>query len=192
VLIIRLITSSRRRAISSSLISLSLVLMSSPMFDDESDERFQKATDTHYAAIGNVVAYWAEFELRLQWAIWRLADLDSSIGACITAQIGNSARLIDAIIALLRHKGASEDTIRPLLSFAEEVGKKQRKRNRIIHDPWAFEYPTGEAVRHEVSAQRQLINDLIPQSTIEIEDFAHQIIRLVEELDPLLVAAIAK
>ena len=66
--------------------------------------------ETHYAAVGKVASNWAAFEHRIQWAIWNIAELDNLTGACITAQIGNSGRMIDAVIALLRLKGVTDRT----------------------------------------------------------------------------------
>ena len=37
-----------------------------------------------------------------------VADIGFKTGACLTSQIGNSGRLMDALIALLRLKGAND------------------------------------------------------------------------------------
>jgi hypothetical protein len=149
---------------------------------------FTVQTETHYAAVGKLASNWAEFEHRIQWAIWNIAGLDNLTGACITAQIGNSGRLIDAMIALLRLKGATESSITSLNKFAARVGDKQRQRNRIVHDPWSFKIPNGEAVRGELSASREVISTFVPHSTKEVEDFADGISALVGELETLLNA----
>jgi hypothetical protein len=156
--------------------------MSEPMSDTDK-EVFIAKMETHYAAVGKVASHWAAFEHRIQWAIWNLAGLDNLTGACITAQIGNSGRMIDALIALLRLKLATEDSIAPLRKFAEKVGKKQRQRNRIVHDPWSFRIPSGEAAGDELTANREVISTLVPHSTKEVEAFAEDIIALVTELD---------
>jgi hypothetical protein len=161
--------------------------MSEPMSDADK-EVFIAKMETHYAAVGMVASHWAAFEHRIQWAIWNLAGLDNLTGACITTHIGNSGRMIDALIALLRLKHATEDSITPLRKFAEKVGKKQRQRNRIVHDPWSFRIPSGEAARDELSANREVISTLVPHSTKEVEAFAEDIIALVTELDTQLKA----
>jgi hypothetical protein len=142
----------------------------------------------HYAAVGKLASIWAEFEHRIQWAIWNLASLDNLTGACITVQIGNSGRMIDAVIALLRLRNAPEASIKPLLTFAAKVGKKQRRRNRIVHDPWSFRLPHGEAYRFELSANREVISAEIPHSTTEVEDFTKEVTALVDEFNSLLSA----
>jgi hypothetical protein len=77
--------------------------MSEPMSDTDK-EVFIAKMESHYAAVGKVASHWADFEHRIQWAIWNIAELDNLTGACITAQIGNSGRMHDALIALLRLK----------------------------------------------------------------------------------------
>jgi hypothetical protein len=149
---------------------------------------FTAKMETHYAAVGKVTSNWAEFEHRIQWAIWNIAGLDNLTGACITAQIGSSGRLIDALIALLRLKGATGSSITSLNKFAEKVGEKQRQRNRIIHDPWSFKIPNGQAARDQLSAKGEVSSSLVPHSTKEVEDFADGIIALVGELETVLNA----
>lgn len=150
------------------------------------DDEFNAKMEAHYAAVGKVASHWAGFEHRIQWAIWHLANLDNLTGACITVQIGNSARMIDAVIALLRLKGAPQKAITPLLKFAEKVAKKQRQRNRIVHDPWSFRIPSGEAYRNELSANKDVISTSVHHSTEEVEKFSNDIVALVNELDAVL------
>jgi hypothetical protein len=150
-------------------------------------ETFNKKMQTHYAAVGKVASHWAEFEQRIQWAIWAIATLDNLTGACITAQISNSGRLLDALIALLRLKRATEVSITPLRKFAERVGKRQRDRNRIVHDPWHFA-PNGEAARRELSAKKEVISNLVFHSTDKVNALADDIIALIGEFESLLEA----
>lgn len=152
------------------------------------DKDFDTKMQVHYAEVGKLASVWAGFEHRIQWAIWNLASLDNLTGACITTQIGNSGRMIDAVIALLRLKNAPESSIKPLLKFAEKVARKQRQRNRIVHDPWSFRLPHGEAYRYELSAHRDVIASAIPHSTRELKDFTEEVVSLVDEFDALLSA----
>jgi len=152
------------------------------------DKDFDAKMNAHYAAVGELASVWASFEHRIQWAVWNLASLDNLTGACITAQIGNSGRMIDAVIALLRLRGAPEAFIKPLLAFAEKVSRKQRRRNRIVHDPWSFRLPHGEAYCFELSAHREVISAAFPHSTIDVKDFTKEVIALVDEFGALLSA----
>jgi hypothetical protein len=152
---------------------------------DFDDDEFDKSATIHYASVGKVAAIWAGLEHLMQMAIWRLARVDNLTGVCITAQIGNSGRLLDAITALLRLRGATDIALKPLLTFSEKVGRRQRKRNRIVHDEWVFRLD-GQPSRFEVSANRLAVYDIIPHSTDEVEDFVKQIIALCDEFNEIL------
>ena len=95
--------------------------------------------------------------------------------------------MIDALIALLRLRRATDYSIAPLRKFAEKLGKTQRRRNRIVHDPWLFK-PSGEAMRSELSANREVISTVVPHSTQEVEAFSDAIIALASELEIVLKA----
>jgi hypothetical protein len=73
-----------------------------------------------------------------------------------------------------------------LRKFAEKVGKKQRQRNRIVHDPWSFRIPSSEAARSELTANKEVISTAVTHSTKQVEAFADDIIALVLELDTQL------
>jgi hypothetical protein len=152
------------------------------------DSDFDAKIDAHHSAVGMIASTWAGFEQLIQLAVWNLAGLDNLTGAAITTQIGNSGRLLDAIIALLRLKGASEEEIKPVNLFAEKIGRRQRQRNRFIHDPWSFRMPHGQPHRFEVSARRDVVSTQIPHTTQELLDFHKEIIALAQELDTVLKA----
>jgi hypothetical protein len=65
-------------------------------------EHFEE--NRYYSIIGRLAAEWAAFEHSIQFEIWDIIKLDYQIGACITAQIGQSGRLMDCLIALLALK----------------------------------------------------------------------------------------
>ena len=72
----------------------------------------------HYAAVGRVASKWAQLEHHIQELIWGLSGLDEMTGTCITSQIGQSGRLMDALLALLEQKGASKDELSLSVNFA--------------------------------------------------------------------------
>jgi len=59
--------------------------MSNP--EDEVRYRSLRPDDPHYTAVGRVASAWAAFEFSVELAIWELADVGQSRGACMTAQI---------------------------------------------------------------------------------------------------------
>ncbi len=164
----RRITASRRRAVSSS-------LYPSITLDFPMPEIIGELTIPLYAAVGRAASRWASFEHQIQVIIWNLADIESILaGACVTSQIGNSARLLDAVLSLLSLKGATDDDLKPLRSFCERVAKKQRKRNRIVHDEWYFRFNedgTVDPSRLEITASKKLVYGLIAEDIKSIETF---------------------
>jgi hypothetical protein len=117
----------------------------------------QLAANEHYIAIAKVVSNWATFELMIASSLWILAGVDDDPGACLTAQIPNGARLLDAFIALVRLRGGDDTLIRQINKFAEATQKLNLKRNRVVHDPWVAEVGTGRPHRVEISAAKRLI-----------------------------------
>jgi hypothetical protein len=149
----------------------------------------------HYAAVGQVAATWAKLEHQIQVLIWRLAGLDDLTGTCITAQIGNSGRLLDAVLALLEQRGASKDNLKPLRSLCGDIADKQRKRNRIIHDPWYFRFnEDGTATGHrlETTAAKTAVHGLIREDKESLEAFIGEIHSLYLKLTDLVTPWLGK
>jgi hypothetical protein len=138
-------------------------------------------TMPHYAAIGRVASKWAQLEHHIQELIWGLTGLDAMTGTCITSQIGSSGRLMDALMALLKLKGATKKQRKPIHEFCEAVKDKQRMRNRIVHDPWYFHFNDDETTTGywlETSAVRTAVHKLIEQDDKKLET-------LIEEIESL-------
>ena len=143
----------------------------------------------HYAAVGRVASKWAQLEHQMQELIWGLAGLDDMTGTCITSQIGNSGRLMDALLALLEQKGASKDELKPLHKLNEAIGDKQRMRNRIVHDPWYFHFNedgTTTGFRLESSANKTVVRKLIKQEYEKLEGLIQDIESLYLRLTNLI------
>jgi hypothetical protein len=151
----------------------------------------QESTDPHYAAIGRVAATWASFEHDIQSEIWTAAGVTNPVGACITAQIGNSARLLDCLVALLALRGTPEPQLKELRSFSSEVDQMQRTRNRIVHDTWYLRFRDDDAIipdayRIEISAKKKLIFGIVPHSTAELDKFINDTIKMKHRLRRLM------
>jgi hypothetical protein len=137
-------------------------------------------TMPHYAAVGRVASKWAQLDHHIQELIWGLAGLDAMTGTCITSQIGNSGRLMDALLALLEQKGATKKELQPLRSLSDVIGIKQRMRNRIIHDPWYFHFNqdgTTTGYRFESSAVKTVVRKPIKQDYEKLEKLIQDIER---------------
>jgi hypothetical protein len=146
-------------------------------------------TMPHYAAVGRVASKWAQLDHHIQELIWGLAGLDAMTGTCITSQIGNSGRLMDALLALLEQKGATKKELQPLRSLSDVIGIKQRMRNRIIHDPWYFHFNqdrTTTGYRFESSAVKTVVRKPIKQDYEKLEKLIQDIESLYLQLTNLV------
>ena len=117
------------------------------------DPRFED----HYKSIGSVAAIWAVFELRINYAIWELSNLDKQVGACITAQILSPVARMRALISLIHFRGGNEDLLKVLNKFSAKVDGLARRRNRVVHDPWSVNEENDEVRRLEITADRKLV-----------------------------------
>lgn len=97
----------------------------------------------HYLLIGAVSANWSALEHVMNEALWELSGLSPEIGVCFTAQIPNIGRRYDALAAIAKQKGASAETLKTINKVYQKSDALQRQRNRIIHDPWRFNYETN-------------------------------------------------
>lgn len=138
----------------------------------ESTERPGELSKEHYAAIGQVAAEWAEFEILLDISTLMLAKIKMKLGFCLTAQIAGSARKLDAYIALAQQLGADKKTIKTLNTFAKDTVGLAEQRNRTVHDSWSA---LGGAHRFEVTARKVLRTEMIPVSVEELVALAKRI-----------------
>lgn len=133
-------------------------------------------------AIGSVATGWAEFECCLDSVMWVLAGVpDITIGGCITAQIPNSARKLDAIIALSGVRSCDEAVLKDLRSLAGKAENLQRRRNRVVHDMWRPTDKTGTHYRLEITAAKTLVFQQIEIPLEEIQQCASAIMRLSDD-----------
>jgi hypothetical protein len=147
---------------------------------------------SHYAAIAMVAANWAMLERLVDTTIWRLAEVQDEPGACITAQIPNIARRLDAMMALVKLRGASDRLVAKINKFIKQTHSLATKRNRVVHDPWVLEKGTGKPHRFEISAQNKLIFEYVPMGTDEVAVVVNLIHDHINRYDDLLDAISAE
>jgi hypothetical protein len=147
-------------------------------------EYMRAITDAHLTAIGRVASNWSQIEQTLAMALWRLTGLDNKTGTCLTAQIPNLARMLDALIALARLKGTEDNAIRKLGKFAERTFGLQEERNRVVHDVWTFD--PGLISRWPHTAKRAVSDQHVEVTTAEVEQLAIRIQQHGDSLRRLL------
>jgi hypothetical protein len=148
--------------------------------------------EPHYQSIGRVAANWATFEALVNSALWRLAKVDDEPGACITSQIPNSARQLEALVALVRLRRGSHALIKKLTKFQQDTRGIQDQRNRIVHSPWHLDPKTGEIKRLEISARGALKFELVPMSREKIDKVVDLTKDHVDRFSNLVVEILAE
>lgn len=111
----------------------------------------------HFKSIGSVAAIWAVLELRINYAIWELANVNKQAGACITSQITAPVARMRALISLVHFREGSQELLKALNKFSGIIDGLARRRNRVVHDPWTVNERTGEIQRFEITADRKLV-----------------------------------
>ena len=124
----------------------------------EHDPRF----DPYNLAVGRIAMIMAQIEYDINDAIWELQNLDTAVGACVTAHITSPGQRMRALIALIHHRGASPTLMRRLNKFCEKIERLARQRNQYIHDHVQMTIKDGTLWRVHVSADRELDFDFKP------------------------------
>lgn len=128
----------------------------------------------HYAAIGEVAAMWAYFELAVDEWLAMFAKVEIPIGLCFTGQmIGPNPRL-SAFIALVRHRGAKKKWNKVMEELALDVSALAEQRNRAVHDIWDLTEATAPQ-RIESTARRAVRMVTIHVPTENLQYLAEQI-----------------
>jgi hypothetical protein len=141
-----------------------------------------KDDDPHYTKVGQLASVWAYLEMLLDGSIRKLLDSDEQGAACITAQLIGPANRFNALLALVRLRGGSEQLTKDLDGFAGRVQQLGTERNRIVHDPIFMHERTGKVHAARASARRFLIFGFEPVSEEEIRKVIKRIEAAISEL----------
>jgi hypothetical protein len=90
--------------------------------------------DDHVQAVGSVALLWSNLDLRMNNAIWQLANIAPSAGACLTSQFLASGQRLQCLMALLKLRHAPKVLIDEFNSLAGEIESAGRKRNKLLQE----------------------------------------------------------
>lgn len=151
----RLTTSSRRRAASASSISASSI--GNDTMTPKGDHPVFHFLPGYPDIIAEAASQWAWIEFEVHWMIWRLAEVNPTTGACLTAQIFTFGAKIDALLSLLRERDAPEEFVKKISQFAESARGALDARNRFVHDVWLNDLHNPDTMgRLQVTASKRL------------------------------------
>jgi hypothetical protein len=124
------------------------------------------------------------FRLYIHEAIWELANLDVSAGACITSQIFPTMPRFRALTALVHMRGGTEFLIKAVTQMAATVEGLARQRNRFVHDPWSIN-DDGSFDRVEMSVDRKLTFAFVPTRLEAMKNLEQKIMTATNEFRAL-------
>jgi hypothetical protein len=105
----------------------------------------------HIHAVGNVSLLWSNLDLRMNNAIWELANLSPSAGACLTSQFLGTGQRVQCLMALFKLRHAPKTLIDEFNSLAGEIESAGRKRNKLLQE--GFESFRAEDVEMPIGAE---------------------------------------
>ncbi len=135
--------------------------------------------ERHHAAVGRVAVAWTRVENELASTVQMLACLNTAVGTCLTAQIGNSARMIDAMWSLCELRSPGITKGKEFRKRTEKIMSLGERRNRVVHDVWLFD--PGLQTREETTAKRSLKSELKIMPTDEVNALGADIENALEE-----------
>ena len=123
------------------------------------DPRFNK----HMTALGHLCGIWASLERSVDQAIWELMNVERKTGACLTAQMIGPAPRGRALVALIELRGGDQPLLDDFKAFARKFTSFGAKRNRYVHDPYAYDEAVSEVHRVHLTATKNYILSLSPR-----------------------------
>jgi hypothetical protein len=106
-------------------------------------------TDAYCRAIGLVAMQWSSLENSVHRLLWRLAEVETNIGRCITQHIAFGT-VWDAILALSIEREIPKERQLILRALQERCEPLRLKRNEVVHAQWGIT-PTSLA-KNELTA----------------------------------------
>lgn len=126
--------------------------------------RSLKGDNDILAKIGQMAVEWSEIERWIDQTIWRLLDVSSDKGACVTGQFIGPGPRCKALVLLCQCAGLDSELIEKLREFEKEASAVGAKRNRFMHDQWIelIDMRTKETKvqRHEIAPTGQALRDV--------------------------------
>lgn len=130
-----------------------------------------------YTLVGNIASDWATLEYMVNDCIWNAAKVDDQLGACITAKIFSLPPRLEALVLLLRARGASDKLTAKLNAFIQNSRRPTEARNRAVHDPLGVAHDDGRPQQLQITAQGKLVfqrRDVDPMELIKDRDMISQ------------------
>ena len=153
--------------------------------DRETSDKMMAALDQCNVLIGRVASRWAALEHRFDHMIWKLAEVEPALGACITTQLGGIHSRIKVLVALLGLRNGSEVVIKDINKLSASIHGELEQRNRIVHDVWAVTKALEVTQIRVAIMKNQLALQEVPVSLDELRGTWEAIGRRHASLEPI-------
>lgn len=132
-----------------------------------------KEVQRHYTAVGKVAVEWTRFEGNLREMLSMLAGADNEVGECITAQIPDIERMLDALSAMAEIRSPRSSSASSFKDLLAEIRQTSDLSRHVVHDLWTFD--PGTTTRWPVEIEHGQRRDPIPMPTVEVESLGSRI-----------------
>jgi hypothetical protein len=143
--------------------------------DRETLDKMSAALDIFHTLSGRIASQYALLEHSINQTIWRLAEVQPALGACITTQIGSTTSKLKTVVALLSLRDSSEHLIKKVNEFTQKNYSIADLRNRAVHDPWSWS-GDGDVAQIRVCIEKnQLTISSYPVSVEAVNDILKRV-----------------
>jgi hypothetical protein len=133
----------------------------------------------YYAAVGQCASTWAFLENRIDLAILSFVRDNPIPMGCALAQMFSIHAKMDALIAVAQSNKAdrvTDQTVKKLVRFSQEIRPLSIQRNRIIHDPIVQEGDDVKILRLTTKGPKgSLVFELVPFDVQDFSDFIRHV-----------------
>ncbi len=127
--------------------------------------------------LGHATSSWSSLEFAINDVIWKLADTPPALGACLTTQIYTIDGRLRALLSLLKLYRFSERTISAVNKYVEAIRGPSELRNRLIHDRWGIQRPSGKTAKMVITANKKL---RFEEQIVDLADVRRDVDRIID------------
>ena len=128
---------------------------------------FNPRFEPYCKLVGLIAGLSALNEFVIDETIWELANVEVSVGACLTAQMIGAGPRCKALMALVHYRDPNCSLLGELKRHGKQMMRLSAKRNRFVHDAVFVGTESGELLKNEITAHQRLVFE---QALVKIED----------------------
>ena len=150
--------------------------------EQEMEKLINQCLENIYYEIGRIASVWSMLEFNIDQLIWKLLDVEQTLGACITTQIMGIAPRIRSLKALLEVFRAPKHFIKKINKFSDKIIPMQEERNRLIHDPWFINNERPVQIRKAI-IKNEIVYKTLVIDVEKIKEIYNKTLALLKEFN---------